>query len=429
MESRAVFGLVSRAVMSAHGRSSFAVASTLALALVSSEARADPMDLSLNRLSYYNDTPWVGGGVNYDPARWRFQGGCGTASTGGATSQAFAQCYADNQLWANLVNQLGVALAPGLSAPAMTLGFAGVYVGYEVAISNLQSSSESWRRGTEGTLSSLVGTGTAARRDDGDSNAFVSRIHIRKGLPLGFELGTQVSHLHSSNIWAIGLDLRWSLFEGFRRGIGYLPDFAVRGSVNTMVGQQQMNLTVVGIDAMLSKRFTIGGQVRMTPFLGGQFLMILGDSGVIDFSPSRSAFSECPRQEIRYVTDPRPTTDTQRSPSGLVGQLQCGSGGTQPVAGLPGDLNDTRNSGVFAAMRIYHTRMLAGLQLQWEMFTVSGEFAFDMTPPGWLRTPSTDAGRPSTEPAVMGQPAPRTPISLDDYRMWTTTIAVGMTFQ
>jgi hypothetical protein len=429
MDSCEDFGLVSRAVMRAPVRSSLFASTTLALSLLSSAARADPMDLALNRLSYYNDTPWVGGGVNYDPARWHFDGGCGTAATGGAMAQPFAQCYADNQLWANLVNQLGVALAPGLSAPAMTLGFSGLYVGYEVAVSNLQNTSDAWRRGSAGSVSSVVGTGTAARRDNGDPDSFVSRIHIRKGLPLGFELGTQVSHLHSSNIWAIGLDLRWSLFEGFRRGIGYLPDFAVRGSVNTMVGQSQMNLTTVGLDAMLSKRFTVGGQLRLTPFLGGQFLMILGDSGVIDFTPTRSAFAECPRQEIRYVNDTRPTTDPMRSPSGLVGQLQCGSGGQPAAAGLPGDLNDTRNSGVFAAMRIYHTRMIAGLQAQWEMFTVSGEFALDMTPPGWMRTPSTDAGRPSTAPNVMGQAAPRTPITLDDYRMWTTTIAVGLTFQ
>lgn len=399
-----------------------------AVALAPGAALADPMDLALNRLSYYNDTPWAGGGVNYDATRWRFRGGCGTMGTGGGGAQAYAQCFPDNQLWANLVNELGAALAPGLSAPAMTLGYGGVYFGYEMAITNLNRAGDHWRRGTEGSLSSNVGTGTDARRDRGDADAFVSRLHVRKGLPMGFELGTQVSHLHSSGVWAIGLDLRWSLFEGFRRGVGYLPDFAVRGAVNTMVGQSQMNLTVVGVDAILSKRFTIGGQVRLTPMLGGQFLMILGDSGVVDFTPDRSAYTECPRQEIRYVPDTRAADDPSRSPSGLVGQLQCGGGG-RPVAGIPGDLNDTRNGGVFQAMRIYRGRMIAGLQLQWEMFTVSGEFVYDMVPAGWLRTPSEAAGRPSTTPPAMGQAAARVPITLDEYRQWTTTIAVGLTFQ
>ncbi len=409
-------------------RSLQVAASLLALTVLPSVARADPMDLSLNRLSYYNDTPWQGGGVNYDPARWRFNGGCGTTATASAGGQGYAQCNPDNQLWADLVNQLGAALAPGLSAPAMTLGYGGFYVGYEMAITNLDASSDAWRRGTEGSVGANVGSGTLARRDRPDTTAFVSRVHVRKGLPLGFELGTQVSHLHSSNIWSIGLDLRWSLFEGFRRGVGYLPDFALRAAVNTMVGQQQLNLTVVDLDAMISKRLTIGGHLRRTPFVGGQFLMIFGDSGVIDFTPTRSAYTECPRQEIRYVPDTRAMTDPNRSPSGLVGQLQCGGGGTGP-AGLPGDLNDTRNSSVFNAMRIYRTRFLAGLQLQWEIFTLSGEFSMDVAAPGFLRTPSSDAGRPSTQPDTMGQPAPRTPITLSNYQQWTTTIAVGLTFQ
>jgi hypothetical protein len=403
---------------------------TAALALAPLTAAADPMDLSLNRLSYYNNTPWQGGGVNYDTSRWAFQGGCGSPSTvGGNMGQPYAQCYADHQLWANLVNELGLALAPGLSAPAMTLGYAGVYIGYEVAIANLDRTGDHWRRGTEGGIGSNVGSGTASQRDRGDANSFVSRLHVRKGLPLGFELGTQVSHLHSSNIWAIGLDLRWAPFEGFRRGVGYLPDFAVRGAVNTVVGQSQLNLTIVGIDAILSKRFSLGGQVRLSPYLGGQFLMIFGDSGVIDFTPDRSAYAECPRQEIRYVPDGRPSTDPLRSPSGLVGQLQCGGGGRPVNATLPGDLNDTRNSGVFSAMRIYRGRMIAGLQLQWEIFTLSGEFTYDLVPAGWLRTPSVEAGRPINAPAPTGQSLARDPISLNDYRQWQTTIAVGVTFQ
>lgn len=390
------------------------------------------MDLALNRLSFYNNTPWQGNGVNYDPARWVFEGGCGTAGTalrGLGSGQQYAQCYPDNQLWANLINELGVALAPGLSAPAMTLGYAGVYVGYEIAIANLNRTSDYWRRGTEGGVGSNVNSGTSSFRDRGDANSFVSRLHVRKGLPLGFELGTQVSHLHSSNMWSIGLDLRWSLFEGFRRGVGWLPDFAVRGAVNTLVGSQQINLTVVGVDGMLSKRFTLGGQVRLTPFLGGQFLMILGDSGVVDFTPDRSAYAECPRQEIRYVADTRAMDDPNRSPSGLVGQLQCGGGGRPVNTMLPGDLNDTRNASVFQAMRIYRGRMIAGLQVQWEMFTVSGEFTYDMVPAGWLRTPSAEAGRPVTTPTPAGQAPTRTPITLEDYRQWQTTIAVGVTFR
>lgn len=392
-----------------------------------SVGHADPLDLALNRLSYYNDTPWQGNSVNYDPTRFRFRGGCGTTATASG-GQAYAQCFPDNQLWANLVNELGGALAPGLAAPAMTLGYAGVYIGYELSFSNL-AQSDHWGRGTEGSTSTNVGSGTETIRDRyGDPVAFVSRLHVRKGFPFGFELGTQVNHLHSSGMWAIGLDLRWAPFEGFRRGIGYLPDFAVRGSVNTLVGQPQLNLTVVGIDATLSKRFTLGGQVRLAPYVGGQTLLIFGNSGVVDFTPGRSAYEECPRQEIRYVTDPRPTTDPARSPSGRIGQLQCGGGGTAVAPGVPGDLNDTHNNGVFQAMRIQRWRAFGGLQFQWRIVSVTAEFGMDLAAPSFFSTPPVEAGRPTTQPAAAGTPT-RVPITLNDFRQWTTTISVGLSFR
>lgn len=398
----------------------------LSVSLGSSAAHADPMDLSLNRLSYYNPTAWQGNGVNYDPTRWAFRGGCGSPSTGTAPmGQPYAQCFADNQLWANLVNELGGALAPGLAAPAMTLGYAGIYIGYEMSVSNINRNADYWTRGTLGSASANVGTGTASQRDRADANTFVSRLHMRKGLPLGFELGGALNYLHSSSIWAIGVDIRWAPLEGFRRGIGYLPDLAIRGSVNTVVGQQQLNLTVVGIDISLSKRFAIGGQLRLSPYVAGQFLMIFGDSGVIDMTPTRNAFAECPRQQIRYVTDTRDAMDPNRSPSGLVGQLQCGGGGAPAAMGLPGDLNDTHNSAVFERMRIRRTRGIIGLQAQWEILTLTAEVAFDIGDPGFLNTPSATAGRPTTNIGATGND----PLTFSGFSQWTTTLGAGLSFR
>lgn len=385
------------------------------------------MDLALNRLSYFNNTPWSNGGVSYDPARWHFRGGCGlegTASAGMGGGQAYAQCLPDNQLWANLVNELGGAFAPSTSTPAMTLGLAGVYVGYELGVTNLNRLSQYWSRGTEGSTTSNVGTGTSSVRDRGDAAAVISRLHVRKGLPFGFELGTQASYMHSSSIWAIGLDLRWSPFEGFRRGIGYIPDLAIRGAVNTLVGQSQLNLTVVDVDVSLSKRFTVGGSVRITPILGAQMLFIFGDSGVIDLTPTRSAYAECPRQQVRYVPD-------SSSPSMLAGQLQCGSGGTLPSVGgqaLTGELNDTRNNGVFAPMRIRRVRGFLGVQLQWQVLTFGLQFSADLAEPAFLTTPSSEAGRPLPGGAVGGA-IQRAPIQFADYTQWTSNFSVGLTFR
>jgi hypothetical protein len=408
-------------------RRSTAASLALAMSLAASAAQADPMDLALNRLSYFNNTPWNGGGVTYDPARWQFRGGCGladTANAGAGNGQAFAQCLPDNQLWANLVNELGATFAPSTNTPAMTLGLAGVYVGYELGLTNLNRLSQYWARGTEGSATSNVGTGTSSVRDRGDAMGIVSRLHVRKGLPFGFELGTQASYLHSSSLWAIGLDLRWSPFEGFRRGVGYIPDLAIRGAVNTVLGQSQLSLTIVDVDVSLSKRFTVGGSVRITPVLGAQMLFIFGDSGVIDLTPTRSAFAECPRQQVRYVPD-------ASSPSMLAGQLQCGGGGALPSAGgrtIPPELNDTRNNAVFAPMRIRRVRGFFGLQVQWQVLTFSAQVSADLAEPAFVSEPSADAGRPVTTGTASAR-VPRTPLQFADYTQWTANLAVGLTFR
>lgn len=404
------------------GASLRVVSVLFAISFLPRVAHADPNDLALNRLSFFNNTPWQNGSVRYDPSRWAFRGGCGTAVTAGGGGQAYAQCFPDNQLFGRLVNELGGALAPSLMAPAMTLGIQGVYVGYELSVSNLDRTSDQWRRGSQGSPTTVVGTDTSSQRDNGDRAALVSRLHVRKGLPFGFELGTQLSHLHDSSIWAVGLDLRWSLFEGFRHGLGYLPDLAVRGAVNTVVGQSQLQLTVVSADVVISKRFTVGGVVRLTPYLGGQALFIFGDSGVVDLTPSRSAYNECPRQQVRYVAD-------SGSPSGLTGQLACGAGGTLPTVNgnsIPSDLNDTRNSAVFQSMRIWRPRMFVGLQFQWEILMVTAEFTTDVSNPDWFSTPPADAGRPSTNPS---QNNARQPIDLGSYTQWMTSIGVGLAFR
>jgi hypothetical protein len=252
----------------------------------------------------------------------------------------------------------------------------------------------------------------------------VSRLHVRKGLPFGFELGTQASYLHSSSLWAIGLDLRWSPFEGFRRGVGYIPDLAIRGAVNTVLGQSQLSLTIVDVDVSLSKRFTVGGSVRITPVLGAQMLFIFGDSGVIDLTPTRSAFAECPRQQVRYVPD-------ASSPSMLAGQLQCGGGGALPSAGgrtIPPELNDTRNNAVFAPMRIRRVRGFFGLQVQWQVLTFSAQVSADLAEPAFVSEPSADAGRPVTTGTASAR-VPRTPLQFADYTQWTANLAVGLTFR
>jgi hypothetical protein len=240
---------------------------------------------------------------------------------------------------------------------------------------------------------------------------FVSHLHVRKGFPYGFELGTHVNWLHDSTMVSLGLDIRWSLFEGFHSGIGYLPDFAVRGSVNTLVGNQQLYLTIVGIDAMISKPFALGGVAVLTPYLGAQALMILGDSTVIDGTPQRSSFAECTRRHVAVMRD------AMNNPTSS--DLVCDSSITAP----PSPINDSRNEMVFMSTRILRVRGAGGLRVRIGYFTIGGEFLYDLVEPMWLNGADSVAGQ--GRPTGTGQ---ATDVTIEFPHQWQVTFGGGVQF-
>ena len=139
-------------------------------------------------------------------------------------------------------------------------------------------------------------------------------------------------------------------------------------------------------------------------------------------------------------TVPPPGSEPPKPTSGLGGiasgyrqaQLVCGGGGTSPEYppgsgrhDLPGDLNDTHNNGVFQQMRILRTRGFAGLQFQWEILSITGEFAMDVIDPGFFSSPPDGAGRPRTGMGATG----RDNITLEQFTQWTTSISVGFAFR
>ena len=112
-----------------------------------------------------------------------------------------------------------------------------------------------------------------------------------------------------------------ALQEGFHDWV--LPSFAVRGSVSQLLGTDQVNLTVWGVDVLASKAFGIGGTARIEPFVGWNILFIDARSGVIDTTPDCDAYAaarhgrhapaagQCDGGQRRQLE--RPATTTSRS--------------------------------------------------------------------------------------------------------------------
>lgn len=182
----------------------------------------------------------------------------------------------------SLASQLGVALAPHLLTPADTLGFGGFQLTVDYAATTIDADAAYWRarRGSpdpEGDDGVAHGKGTL-----GTIGFFV-----RKGMwfPVpSFELGAGAVHLVDSRIWTGQLYAKLALHEGYA-GLP-LPSLAVRGGVSRMMEQRELDLTVVSLDAAISKHVGIGGTWRFDPFAGWNVLVIVPRSEVIDPTPN-----------------------------------------------------------------------------------------------------------------------------------------------
>ncbi|MEM6957902.1 MAG: hypothetical protein AAF645_19555 [Myxococcota bacterium] len=302
--------------------------------------------------------------MDVDLARLRIDNGDGTFT-------------ADNANYRRLMSQLGFALISPVLAPARTTGYRGFYIGFETSVVQIDDDTDYWRRGTEGDSQSV------------GENRFVtatlpsSRVHLRKGLPYGLELGANFGRLYNTDTWILGAELRIALLEGFRRGsAGWLPDLAVRGAVRTLVGAEQYHLTVPIFDIVLSKPIVLGGTVTLTPIVAGQFAWILADSDAVDLTPEVNVFEQC-----MPTVDPEPAAPPTPLP------------GTGPLV-------DFENDQVFDDVRAFRGRLAVGMEIRYRVFTLAATFHWDLRAPGDI-----DSAIPDDIP-----------------RQWDLSIAVGATY-
>jgi hypothetical protein len=185
----------------------------------------------------------------------------------------------------SLMSELGVVVAPRLMVPADTLGFAGFQFSAELGITKINNNRDYW----DGTAA-VTPTARMASRPD----AYLTTVggYVRKGLwlPLpAFEFGAGALKIVDSNMYTIQGYAKFALQEGFHGWA--LPSVAVRGSVSQLLGTDQVDMTVWGVDVVASKQFSIGGTARIEPYIGWNMLFIDARSGVIDATPACDAFS------------------------------------------------------------------------------------------------------------------------------------------
>ncbi|EYF01729.1 Hypothetical protein CAP_7795 [Chondromyces apiculatus DSM 436] len=233
----------------------------------------------------------------------------------------------------------------------------------EAAYTKIDSDAEYWKQGTRGPQDPTTKESSYYNKEP---NSLLQHyaLKVRKGFPFGLELASAVGFLGNTSIVTAGADVRMSVFEGFRTGIpAIFPEIAVGGSVRTITGTEDFQLTVAGVDAQISKPLPIAGTVVLTPYVGYQWIRIFGDSGLIDTTPNTDALDYC---DFRGANTPA-------TPGGTTGAYDG-----QPVCGA-GSSADFNNTVVFDAVRLTRHRLNFGAQLRFQMVKFGMHFITDLT--------------------------------------------------
>ena len=185
-------------------------------------------------------------------------------STGNVT------CAPNQDAFLDFTTQIGFVMAPRLASPAETLGYAGFHVSAMWSGSFVSGDEPYWAN-TEGA------------QEGGQAPSFLQtlQLDVRKGLPLSLEVGVNLAWLVDSALFTPGIEVRWALLEGYAS----LPDFAVRAAINHLVGNRDLRLTTLALDAVLSKSFGVAGTVNLAPYAGWSLIMIASSTRVVDPTP------------------------------------------------------------------------------------------------------------------------------------------------
>lgn len=196
----------------------------------------------------------------------------------------------------SLMSELGVVVAPRLQTPADSLGFAGFQLSAELGFTEISSGQSFWN-GTEG----VQPANPKIARPPG-ALATVGAF-VRKGMFLpvpSIELGAGAVNVTQSGMWALQAYAKVAVHEGFHHSA--VPSLALRFAFSDLVGTNQVDLKVYGLDVLASKAFSVAGTWRLEPFVGWNLLLIDAQSGVIDATPAtatdRGATFRFPNQDL-----------------------------------------------------------------------------------------------------------------------------------
>ncbi len=141
-----------------------------------------------------------------------------------------------------LSKEAGAAISFKNTAPAEPLGITGFDAGIEISAADIGG--DYWE---------------SAFGNDAPSYLVLPKLRVRKGLPLGIDIGAMYSYVPDSNIKLYGFEVSKAILEG----TAATPALGVRATYTKLSGVDELDLQTVGIDASISKGFLF-----LTPYAG-----------------------------------------------------------------------------------------------------------------------------------------------------------------
>lgn len=290
-------------------------------------------------------------------------------------------CMPNNISWANMMSELGMAIAPPAFHPARTTGLGGFALSFQASYTHInanasdQTGTQYWHQGTQGAVDPNTHQYSVTNTNP-DSILQVYTLNARKGLAYGLEINGALGYVANTSLWVGGADIHWSLLEGFRTGVfGYLPDVAIGGGVRTLGGSPKFFLTTVGVDAQVSKPFTLSDSAVLTPYVGIQRVIIFANSTVVNLAPNVDPVAACGYEGTNVPGN-------TAVPAGGVGGLYDGS----PVCknklsnGAPNN-SAFNNLTTFNKAVVDRWRGIVGVDYRFEILYLAAQFATDVTNP------------------------------------------------
>jgi hypothetical protein len=205
--------------------------------------------------------------------------------------------------YARFVTDLAFAITPIPSGLSSSAGDAGL----DVSLSLEFAFTHPNQKFSDGTTSFVWPTASAAPQ-----RLLLPTLHLRKGLPLSFQIGTDVAYVVGSSLFVPTVWASWSILEGHR----WVPDLHIRGLCTVLLGAQDMVLVVGGWDVGTSYRIPIAGRAELGLYAGYQQLGISSSTQNINFDPQHQSSQALSADSIfaplSYGSPISPTTRMSR---------------------------------------------------------------------------------------------------------------------